>query len=166
MKKLIMLLLFMFLNFGQNVKADVPPCLRTYETSMGKICVQDLDKKWIIYSYMGVYLDFLEKNFDTTKVKFSGRKYSDKRLYSIYRYIIHKDGSISDITPVVVMNDEFDAHVRNFILEFSPAPLIDGMDDQIKVELEVLQTYGEYGGGMPGNIWGDYFQIHFLKGVY
>ncbi len=167
MKKFILLFLLMSLSFSQKVEADkTPHCLKTYDTSMGNICIHRLDKKSILDAYMGVYLGFLEENFDTKKVKFSGRKYSDKRLYSIYRFIIHKDGSISDVTPVVIVNDEFDAYVRNFILDFSPAPLLDGMDDQIKVELEVVQTYGGYGGGIPGNIWGDYYKIHFSKGVY
>lgn len=171
MKKLLILITILLLsilniqNCYAKTEVKSAPCIRSYETHMGDICVFSERQKDILYSYMGTYLYYLYQNFDTKKVKFSGRKYSNMRLYNIYHYIIHKDGSITDLTPVVLENPEFDEHVKNLIYKYPPAPLIDGMPDEMKVELEVTQSAGPYGSGMKEYIWGDYYNIHFIKGV-
>lgn len=173
MKKFLLLITLIFAFVPMAFAGNKNPneilcpqnCLYVVKTNMGDICVNSLKQKDIIWTYMMRYLNYLYENFDTKKVKFSGRKYSNMRLYNIYHYIIHKDGSITDLTPVVLDIPEFNEHVKNLILNYPPAPLIDGMPDEMKVELEITQSVGSFGGGGTEYSRGEYYNIHFTKGV-
>lgn len=166
---LLLLILILFQGYRkqvQNPDDDVQCNGKLYKTSMGDVCVQPDDPKDILRVYMWVYMYYLYDNFDQKRVPFSGRKYSNKRLYNIYRYTIHKDGSITDLHPIVKENDEFDEHVKNLILDNPPAKFIDGLPEEIKVELEVVQTAGEESLGGTGYKWSDYYNIGFEKGYF
>ena len=116
MKKILyILLLILILNLFQgsskqaiNSDEDIQCNGKLYKTTMGDVCVQPDDPNDILRVYMWVYMYYLYDNFDQKKIPFSGRKYSNKRLYNIYRYTIHKDGSITNLHSIVKENNEFD----------------------------------------------------------
>ena len=164
MKKLLLILLILFLA---NISFGEESCkFKLYKTTMGEICTDPDNQKDIIRTYMWTYTYYLYDKFDEKKVPFSGRKYSNMRLYNIYRYTIHSDGTITDLHPIVKENDEFDEHVKNLILNNPPAKFIEGLPDKIKVELAVVQTASEEGLGGTGYMWGDYYNIRFEKGHF
>ena len=166
MRKLfLMFICFIFYSFNSFAYSEDVRIVNTY---MGDVRVFENDLNRTIDYYMGVYSDYLTANFDAKKIKFTGRKYSNMRLYNIYRYVVHRDGSISNIVPVVLENSEFDMYVKNLILSFLPAPFVGDMPDKIDVELEVTQD-AEIGfsSGIPGYRRGrDYYRIYISKGVY
>ena len=153
-------------NFSGNEDTAPIPCKNSINTRMGEICIYSQNQDSIVSSYTGTYLRYIYDKFDAKKIPFPGRKYSNKRLYNVYRYIIHKDGTISDITPIILEKSEFDDYVKNLIINNPPAPLLDGMPDELKIELEVVQTTGEFGVGGSGYKWGEYYNIIFRKGKY
>lgn len=142
------------------------PCKQIITTAMGDICLYKSDEQGKIDAYTSTYLSYIMNKFDPKKYPFKGRKYSNMRLYNIYRFTINKDGSITDITPVVLEGTEYDDYVKSLIIENPPVPLIEGMPNQLKIELEVVQGVSSEGYGGTGFLWGEYYNIYFKKGKY
>lgn len=133
------------------------------QTHMGEICVNSKDPERVKDLYMTSYIHYLEKKFDSKVVPYSGKKYSIQKLYCIYRYVLHKDGSIHDLKLEVSQNEQFDNLVKKLILDNPPIAFLENMPDTVKVELAVLQTTGVGGVSIIGNTWHDYYVIILEK---
>ena len=167
MEFLVTILYHMFMfaySLYPEPKLEPEPCKgEIVQTRMGEICIWSKEPEFLEYIYMGAYISHLYEKFDPTVVPYSGQKYSNKRLYCIYRYTIHRDGSIHDLKIEVPQNEQFDAYVKKIILDNPPAPLFEGMPDSMKVELAMNQNTRGMGTGLVGRRWHDYYIMDIRK---
>lgn len=140
MKKLIgfiALIVFVFGNFAVCEVIKTP--FGDYDSS-----------KWYKpeQAYWGMYSCYLMEKFDTHKTPFEGRKYSPKKLYTVYRYTVYPDGRISDLELFISQHKAFDEYIKELILNNPPIPFFEGMEKKpVRTELQITQTESKYGTG-------------------
>lgn len=75
-----------------------------------------------------VYYKYMEDYFNILKKAFYADKCNKNHVGGGYKYIVHKDGSITDVKMFLIDEEEFNEIIKSIILNNPPPPFYEGMD--------------------------------------